>query len=716
MDGDGDGAVRVLSAQESREQKLKEYLAAKGKLKPPNPKPYLRDNMVRPKQPVDPKAGTVPARKQKENQPPPFRPKGTENKPPSTAAGTRAPTKPVPYPDKTAQKKSTCNNTIAKTARPVKTNSTQSTTRSKPGLDSAVAKTSQCKSMTRAPIPKTALNKPNIQSAKPATVPKSTVLHSASAKASSRMSASQAPVQLATNSGPAKAARRELAQRKPQVPSARGAHSSRVGIRISAPGASQGPASVQTGSTGETQLEELQRRHSALKRALGRAASVGGREPGLSGAGSSDAHSKAKGSSPLKTLAARREKPRAVPAESRRSQKSSGATEVQQPGVCGAAVGNSWRTGAKAAGVGQQGIRGGAAAPGRRHTFVVREPVGRGQLPHRCASSFSSRNTAPAQVPTKSAQQGQDPGPKRQEPARNATIRAGTSRTAAEQGSTELTKAQEERMRRLQEWREAKGIAYKRPPMPTPRRSVKKPAASRQSFWSAMEEEDRLGRLAAERIDDCLRLLREGRESREVLAVLSQVPSVEKFAMYWVCRARLMERDGDCEVLALFEEAVRVVQEPIEELRTIVFEILKKKKTITETDKEGDQSESNIPGVPRNDPVTPKIVGAKIRGAKNGSSVVKYKITATPGGRQQQQQRDPVQLDGQELRFFTPVRRSLRIERAAPRYPAALQERDPCVASLQELLAEEEGSGPPLYVYRENEALNDQIHIELLES
>ncbi|MBN3321312.1 H2AV protein, partial [Atractosteus spatula] len=399
------------------------------------------------------------------------------------------------------------------------------------------------------------------------------------------MSASQAPVQLATSSGPAKAARRELAQRKPQVPSARGAHSSRVGIRISAAGASQGPASMQTGSTGEAQLVELQHRHSALKRALGRAASVGGRKPGLSGAGSSDAHSKAKGSSPLKTLAARREKPRAVPAESRRSQKSSGATAVQQPGVCGAAVGNSWRSGAKAAGVGQQDIRVGAAAPGRRHTFVVREPVGRGQLPHRCVSSFSSRNTAPAPVPTKPAQQGQDPGPKRQEPARNATITigGGTSQTTAEQGSKKLTKAQEERMRRLQEWREAKGIAYKRPPMPTPRRSVKKPAASRQSFWSAMEEEDRLGRLAAERIDDCLRLLREGHESREVLAVLSQVPSVEKFAMYWVCRARLMERDGDCEVLPLFEEAVRVVQEPIEELRTIVFEILKKKKTIKET-------------------------------------------------------------------------------------------------------------------------------------
>lgn len=80
-------------------------------------------------------------------------------------------------------------------------------------------------------------------------------------------------------------------------------------------------------------------------------------------------------------------------------------------------------------------------------------------------------------------------------------------------------------------------------------------------------------------------------------------------------------------------------------------------------------------------------------------------------------------LDGQELRFFTPVRRSVRIERSAPRYPSALREHDPCVASFRDLLAEEEsegrteeGHGSPLYVYRENEALGDQVQVQLYQT
>lgn len=89
-------------------------------------------------------------------------------------------------------------------------------------------------------------------------------------------------------------------------------------------------------------------------------------------------------------------------------------------------------------------------------------------------------------------------------------------------------------------------------------------------------------------------------------------------------------------------------------------------------------------------------------------------------------------VDGQELRFFTPVRRSVKINRSALRYPASLQEHDLCVASFNDLIVQEEdrdvaregdredeGSSGlilngHLYVYRENEALREQVNIQLV--
>lgn len=93
------------------------------------------------------------------------------------------------------------------------------------------------------------------------------------------------------------------------------------------------------------------------------------------------------------------------------------------------------------------------------------------------------------------------------------------------------------------------------------------------------------------------------------------------------------------------------------------------------------------------------------------------------------QQREPVRVNGQEVRFFTPVRRSVRIEKASLRYPAALQDHDVCVASYNDLISEEdveksteekEGDGSPpvddtlMYIYRENEALKDKVLVQLV--
>lgn len=47
----------------------------------------------------------------------------------------------------------------------------------------------------------------------------------------------------------------------------------------------------------------------------------------------------------------------------------------------------------------------------------------------------------------------------------------------------------------------------------------------------------------------------------QVRDVLSRVPMAQKFAKYWICQVRLMEQEGNLDVLPTFEEAVRVVRE-----------------------------------------------------------------------------------------------------------------------------------------------------------
>ncbi|KAI4820448.1 hypothetical protein KUCAC02_028425 [Chaenocephalus aceratus] len=105
-------------------------------------------------------------------------------------------------------------------------------------------------------------------------------------------------------------------------------------------------------------------------------------------------------------------------------------------------------------------------------------------------------------------------------------------------------------------------------------------------------------------------------------------------------------------------------------------------------------------------------------------------ITADfPAGGPPSQQKEPVRVNGQEVRFFTPVRRSVRIERSSLRYPASLQEHDLCVASYADLISEEDAErseeqeggetspyadNTPMYVYRQNEALEDKVFVKLV--
>ncbi|XP_062873684.1 cytoskeleton-associated protein 2-like isoform X2 [Trichomycterus rosablanca] len=210
-------------------------------------------------------------------------------------------------------------------------------------------------------------------------------------------------------------------------------------------------------------------------------------------------------------------------------------------------------------------------------------------------------------------------------------------RTVPLDGRNKPNAAQEERLRKLQEWRERKGVTYKRPPMPVQPLRRKTTALPPQSYWTSIEQEDEVhGFVCAvdQSLNDCIKLLQQGCPVDQVRDVLSRVPMAQKFAKYWICQVRLMEREGNLDVLPTFEEAVREVRESVDELRSVVFEILKKKESKASSltrALEEDALGSEETEEHKTNMCTPKPVGALIRGERGDSSVIKFKITNTPG-------------------------------------------------------------------------------------
>lgn len=135
-------------------------------------------------------------------------------------------------------------------------------------------------------------------------------------------------------------------------------------------------------------------------------------------------------------------------------------------------------------------------------------------------------------------------------------------------------------MKKLQEWREAKGISYKRPPMKVRPRLARRTVALPLPYWASIEHENQTQALVSTveaSLTHCLTLLDEGCPPQQVRDVLADLPDVaQRFCKYWICRVRLSELEGQVHVLPLFEEAVRLVLQPVDELRTVVFDIMKK--------------------------------------------------------------------------------------------------------------------------------------------
>ncbi|XP_014647092.1 PREDICTED: cytoskeleton-associated protein 2-like [Ceratotherium simum simum] len=284
----------------------------------------------------------------------------------------------------------------------------------------------------------------------------------------------------------------------------------------------------------------------------------------------------------------------------------------------------------------------------------------------------------------------------------------------------------EDRRKQLEEWQKSKGKIYKRPPMElkTKRKIIEE---MNISFWKSMEKEEEEKKAQLElsnkinnTLTECLQLIEGGVHSNEIFTILSSIPEAEKFAKFWICKAKLLASKGTFDVIGLYEEAIRKGATPIQELREVVLNILQDPNRITEgITSDTLVAETNITSI---EELTKKMESEK----SCLSPKERGKVTATPQITKTEQDNHPgikLQIasiprihgmpEVQDMKLITPVRRSARIERAVSRYPEMLQEHDLVVASLNELLEVEETE---CFIFRRNEALPITLGFQILES
>ncbi|NXU29728.1 CKP2L protein, partial [Thalassarche chlororhynchos] len=263
--------------------------------------------------------------------------------------------------------------------------------------------------------------------------------------------------------------------------------------------------------------------------------------------------------------------------------------------------------------------------------------------------------------------------------------------------------------KQLEEWLASKGRTYKRPPMTL---LQKKPVKLSWRNVNEKEKQEKPERLCLENINsiltECLKLVEEGVQAEELSAVLSHVPQAEKFAKFWICKAKLLARSGPFDVTGLYKAAVCAGAVPLQELREVVLDILKAADQTSEGNTcmwgpagklEREKPEQPVP----REPTTPcpserqHVVATPCLTGRSLTSLpvsIKLQVTSATRGREL--------LEGQELKFLTPVRRSLRIERAGSHFPEMLKDHDLVVSSLSEIL---DAEGDTQFFFRKNKAL-----------
>ncbi|XP_021230686.1 cytoskeleton-associated protein 2-like [Numida meleagris] len=269
----------------------------------------------------------------------------------------------------------------------------------------------------------------------------------------------------------------------------------------------------------------------------------------------------------------------------------------------------------------------------------------------------------------------------------------------------------EDRKRQLEQWLASKGKCYKRPPMTLP---PKKPVKQKEkpplrSTVQEVQKPEKPEQLHVDRINalltECLKLIEEGVPSEALSAILCHESSAEKCAKFWICKAKLLARNGPFDVTGLYKAAVCAGAEPLQELREVVLDILK----TAEQPSEGEKPEQYLlwepttpwPGERQHMAVTPCQTESALSSLPVSS--IKLQVTSVPRARELP--------EGQEVKFLTPVRRSLRIERAGSHYPGMLRDHDPVVSSLSEILDDEEETQ---FFFRKNKALPEVAEMEVL--
>ncbi|XP_053905609.1 cytoskeleton-associated protein 2-like isoform X2 [Cuculus canorus] len=264
-----------------------------------------------------------------------------------------------------------------------------------------------------------------------------------------------------------------------------------------------------------------------------------------------------------------------------------------------------------------------------------------------------------------------------------------------------------DRKKQLEEWLASKGKAYKRPPMVLLQKTAVKPPCRNAK---EKEKQEKPEELFLEKIDnlltECLKLVEEGAQAEELSALLSHVPLAEKFAKFWICKAKLLARNGPFDVTGLYKAAVCAGAVPLQELREVVLDILK----AGDQTSEGEKAEEPIPQKPatpcpsegQHEAATPRQTGTSLTSLPVS---IKLKVTSASRGKEL--------LEGRELKFLTPVRRSLRIEQVGSHYPEMLKDHDPVVSSLSEILDAEEETQ---FFFRKNKALPEVEELEGLSS
>ncbi|KAM4867097.1 cytoskeleton-associated protein 2-like [Thomomys bottae] len=282
-------------------------------------------------------------------------------------------------------------------------------------------------------------------------------------------------------------------------------------------------------------------------------------------------------------------------------------------------------------------------------------------------------------------------------------------------------KPAEDRRKQLEEWQKSKGKIYKRPPMEfkTKRKIIEE---MNISFWKSIEKEEEEKKAQLElstkinnTLKKCLQLIEEGVPSHDVFTVLSSIPEVEKFAKFWVCKAKILANKGPFDVIGLYEEAIKSGAAPIHELREVVLNILQdpnrtiegviSNSLVAETNTTTMEEESGQACLPPKEkqqvPATPHVTKTE----QDNLPGIKLQVASIP--------RINGMPEVQDMKLITPVRRSARIERTMSRYPEMLQAHDLVVASLDELLEVEETE---CFVFRKNEALPVTLGFEILEA